>query len=430
MKIFLDSIGCRLNQSEIEKYASEFIACGHELVSTMETADLAVLNTCAVTAAAASDSRQRLHRLLNHQNLKVIATGCLTEIEPKLLSNLSGDIQFIPNLNKDELVRYVLGSVPSEHPAIRVSVPGRRQRTRAFIKAQDGCNNHCTFCVTRIARGTARSIPVTDICADVRSALASGVKEIVLTGVHLGCWGVEYSPPQHLSDLLQHILTISGDFRIRLSSLEPWDLTPDFFCLWQDDDRLCRHFHLPLQSGSAATLKRMARNTTPDAYRELMQEIRRLVPGVSISTDVIVGFPGENEIEFKESLKFISEMGFAAGHVFHFSPREGTPAARLPNQVAETDKKARSRLMRAVLARSGCEIRTGMLNTIVPVLWEGLRQLAEGKWQVAGLTHNNFRVRTIVSEKINNRLLSTRLDSLSEDGFIGSVILPGKQARR
>lgn len=430
MKIFLDSVGCRLNQSEIEKYASEFIAVGHELVSTMETADLAVLNTCAVTTAAASDSRQRLHRLLNRQNLKVIATGCLTEIEPKLLINLTGDITFIPNLRKDGLVKFVLGSAASEHPPIRFPVPGRRQRTRAFIKAQDGCNNHCTFCVTRIARGNARSIPAADVCVDIRSALAAGVKEIVLTGVHLGSWGVDYSPAQHLSDLVEQILAISADFRIRLSSLEPWDLTPHLFRLWLSDDRLCQHFHLPLQSGSAATLKRMARNTSPNAYRELLQSIRHLLPEASITTDVIVGFPGETDNEFDESLKFISEMGFAAGHVFHFSPREGTPAARLSNQIPEAEKKSRSRLMRAALTRTGYEIRTGMLNSTVPVLWEGLRQVAEGTWQVAGLTQNNFRVRTTVSEKINNQLLSTRLDSLSEDGFVGSVILPGKQAGR
>ena len=206
MRIYLDSIGCRLNQSEIEKYAIEFRTYGHTLVAKVEDADLAVINTCTVTAAAASDSRQKLRKALQDHHVKVVATGCLTAIEPGLFSAEEHSPLVVPNLQKNDLVKLVLGELNDSIPPGRIPIPGGRTRTRAFIKAQDGCNNFCTFCITRIARGKAVSVPSETVKEDIRTALRGGVKEVVLTGVHLGSWGSDLEPGAHLTQLVEDVI--------------------------------------------------------------------------------------------------------------------------------------------------------------------------------------------------------------------------------
>ncbi len=198
--------------------------------------------------------------------------------------------------------------------------------------------------MTRIARGKARSIPASTVLEDIRAAVSGGVKEVVLTGVQLGSWGCDLNPKLQLKDLVEQIITINGDFRIRFSSIEPWDVDSELLMIWQKDLRLCRHFHLPLQSGSEATLRRMARQTTPEKYETLIHQIHELLPDATITTDVIVGFPGETEIEFSESLDFVKRMGFSGGHVFTYSPREGTPAARYARPGNAINKKRTQRV--------------------------------------------------------------------------------------
>ena len=421
MRIYLDSIGCRLNQSEIEKYANEFYSAGHELVSRADEADVVVINTCAVTSAAASDSRQKMRKLLERDNIQVIATGCLTAIEPGIFNELR-NLTIIPNLQKDDLVSRTVGEMIIVDSPKRQPIPGKRSRTRAFIKAQDGCNNHCTYCITRIARGEARSVPVDVILEDIRSALRGGVKEVVLTGVHLGAWGIDLGPQQKLIDLLKSILMIKGEFRIRLSSIEPWGLKQDFFSLWLEDERLCRHFHLPLQSGSGKVLKQMARNTNPEKFARIVENIRKLLPDASITTDMIVGFPGEGELEFIESLNFVEHLGFSGGHVFSYSARKGTPAANFLDQVSGAEKKTRSNTMRLVLARSAELKRLPLLQTSVEVLWEGMRKIEGGLWRVRGLTSDNHRVSTITNRMVSNEVFLTKLERLTEDGFWGEIV--------
>jgi threonylcarbamoyladenosine tRNA methylthiotransferase MtaB len=330
MRIYLDTIGCRLNQSEIEQYARQFRAAGHFLVESPEAADLVVVNTCAVTAAAVSDSRQKIRQVARQSAAKIVATGCWSTLEPEAVEKLPGVTHVIPNKDKDNLVSSLLHS-PSEVFDLefieRQPLPGARLRTRAFIKVQDGCDNRCTFCVTTIARGAGRSRSISQVISDVRSALSGDSKEIVLTGVHLGSWGKDLSPDLHLKDLVQAILDDTDIPRLRLSSLEPWDLDGRFFEMWQNR-RLCRHLHLPLQSGSRTILRRMARKTTPDSFARLISTARAAIPDVAITTDVIVGFPGESEAEFAVSIRFIEEMNFLRrGHVFSYSARPGTAAA-------------------------------------------------------------------------------------------------------
>ena len=282
MKIYLDSIGCRLNQSEIELYARQFRAAGHTLVATPNEAELAVINTCNVTHAAESDSRSKIRQIARAGAKDTVVTGCWSTLNPEDALSLTGVSQVVPNADKDRLVSNLL-QVPQEifdlEPVSRVLIPGTRQRTRAFIKVQDGCDNRCNFCITTIARGSGRSRSEEEVLADVRSALVSNsypdsaAKEIILTGVHLGSWGQDLSPSLRIRHLVEKILTETEVPRLRLSSLEPWDLDADFFTLFEDT-RLCRHLHLPLQSGSTATLRRMARKTNPTAFADLLTSAR------------------------------------------------------------------------------------------------------------------------------------------------------------
>src|SRR6185436_721567 len=295
MKIYLDTIGCRLNQSEIETMARGFRAAGHEIVTSAEMADLAVVNTCAVTNEAAADSRGKIRQIARAGVNEIVATGCWSTLQPKQANDLPNVFRVVTNDHKDHLVTDVL-NLPREsfdlEPISRQPLPGLHHRTRAFIKVQDGCDNHCTFCITTIARGEGRSRPIGDVILDIQSALGGGAKEIVLTGVHLGSWGYDFN--SHLRELIQAILRETDIPRLRLSSLEPWDLSADFFSLWEDK-RLMPHLHLPLQSGCESTLRRMARKTSPESFRELVSAARRVMPEVAITTDIIAGFPGETE---------------------------------------------------------------------------------------------------------------------------------------
>ena len=425
MKIYLDSIGCRLNQAEIEQYARQFRAAGHSLVATPQEADLAVVNTCAVTGAAVSDSRQKIRQIERQGVDQIIATGCWATLQPQEAAALPGVQQVVGNAAKDRLVPDLL-HIPLEdfdlEPVARQPLPGARLRTRAFIKVQDGCDNHCTFCITTVARGAGRSRPVAEVLADIQAAGEAG--EVVLTGVHLGSWGHDLSPRQGLADLVRAILAGSDVPRLRLSSLEPWDLDEDFFDLWQDP-RLCPHLHLPLQSGCAATLRRMARKTTPPAFERLVAAARQAAPDLAITTDMIAGFPGETEAEFEESLAFVERMNFAGGHVFTYSARPGTAAARLPGQVPAALRKARNARLRAVFAEAERRYQSAFIGRVLPVLWESAVALGPQGWQMSGLTGNYLRVNALAPRGLWNQITPVHLAQLADDYFTGNIVAAG-----
>jgi len=427
MKVFFDSIGCRLNQSEIEKYASQFRAAGHEIVSDAAEAELVVVNTCAVTAQAASDSRQKIRQANRAGGAEVVVTGCWSTLEPQQALVLPGVTTVIPNVDKDRLAMEVLG-LPVEvfdlEPVAREPLPGAHLRTRAFIKVQDGCDNHCTFCITRVARGAGRSRSVDQVLADVHAALRGGAQEVVFTGVHLGSWGQDFERPLHLRHLIETTLSESDAPRLRLSSLEPWDLDEDFFSLWENP-RLCRHLHLPLQSGCDATLRRMARKVTPESFARLVDTARAAAPDMAVTTDIIVGFPGETAEEFTHSLRFVEQMQFAAGHVFNYSARPGTAAARLPGQVAPPLRKARSAEMRAVLAAASLRYRLAFTGSDQAVLWESVTPVEEGGFRLEGLTSNYLRVSALCDEARWNRIDRVRLQGLTADGMYGTICEDG-----
>ena len=424
MKIYLDTIGCRLNQSEIEAYARQFRAAGHALVASPDQADLVVINTCTVTAEAASDSRQKIRQAARAGVEEIVVTGCWSTLNPQQAAALPGVRYVVPNAVKDTLVPDLL-HIPVDafdlEPVEREPIPGARLRTRAFIKVQDGCNNRCTFCVTALARGGGHSRPVAEVLADIRAALRGSAQEIVLTGVHLGSWGHDFAPSQPLHTLVQAILKQTKVPRLRLSSLEPWDLDENFFRLWEDP-RLCRHLHLPLQSGCTVTLQRMARKTKPDAFAALVAAARAAIPDVAITTDIIVGFPGEDEAEFTESLAFVHAIQFAGGHVFTYSERPGTAAERMTPRVPHPIRKERNARMRTVLDEAAAIYQRRFMEKELGVLWESATTLGPQGWELSGLTDNYLRVSTLSPRRLWNKISPVRLTAITAEGIQGIIV--------
>jgi len=424
MKVFFDCVGCRLNQAEIEKMALDFRAAGYDIAENAAEANLVVINTCAVTAAASADSRQKVRQANRAGAQRIVVTGCWATLEPDEAMGFAGVSTVIPNEQKDQLASQVLEKSiePYElEPLERDPLPGIHRRTRAFIKVQDGCDNHCTFCVTRLARGKSVSTRKESVLGEVISAEKGQVKEIVLSGVHLASWGRDLPGEERLSDLIEYLLANSRVERIRLSSIEPWDLDERFFDLWQNP-RLCPHFHLPLQSGSGETLQRMARHNTPEQYRGLVASIRSRMPEAAITTDLIVGFPGETETEFAESLQFVREMQFAGGHVFKYSAREGTPAAKFTGRVNGSLARERSQSMRAVLAESESRYQQQFFGRTVNVLWESSSQLDQRGWKLHGLTENYLSVSAWGKRNLWNEINQVRITEV-KGGLLSGEIL-------
>lgn len=422
MKIYLDTIGCRLNQAEIETMARQFRVAGHEIVASADVADMAVVNTCAVTNDAASVSRGKIRQIVRAGVGEIVATGCWATLQPGQVSELPNIFRVVSNDRKDNLVSDVL-NLPQHtfdlEPISRQLLPGLHRRTRAFIKVQDGCDNHCTFCITTVARGEGRSRPIPDVIQDIQSALNGDTKEIVLTGVHLGSWGYDFH--MHLKDLIQIILRETDVPRLRLSSLEPWDLDEEFFSLWEDP-RLMPHLHLPLQSGCESTLRRMARKTTPASFRELVSAARESISDVAITTDIIAGFPGETEMEFAESLAFVQEMNFAGGHVFTYSPRPGTGAARMRGQIKPEVRKSRNHILHSALEVSTKSYSEKFIDQKTSVLWESTSEMGERGWQMEGHTENYLRVKAFANPPRWNELDNVKLIELTDNGIMGEII--------
>jgi threonylcarbamoyladenosine tRNA methylthiotransferase MtaB len=427
VRVLLDSIGCRLNQSEIEHLGGTFLRAGHTLVADPDECDLAVVNTCTVTAAGAADSRTRVRRIHRaNPSARVVLTGCWSTLEPERALGLPGVTQVIPNEDKEHLVPLVLGYDPQEfdlEPIERVRLPGIRMRTRAFVKAQDGCNNRCAFCQTRIARGRARSLTPAEVVRRVRAAVKGGAKEVVLTGVQLTGYGRDLHPGIDLTDLVRAVLAETAVARLRLSSLEPWGLPDRFFDLWTDH-RLCRQLHLPLQSGSGATLRRMRRPTTPARFARLVERARSTIPDLALTTDLIAGFPGETEAEFAECLSFVRGMDFAKAHVFTYSPRPGTPAAGMSGSVDAKTARERSRQLRTVTRHSQQDFQRGFIGRELEVLWERAEAVGPDGWRMGGMADNSLRVSAVASSDMWNRLSRVRMTALSEDGLQGQVVGP------
>ncbi len=428
MKVYLHSSGCRLNQSEIETMGRQLLAAGHELVPEAAQADEVILNTCAVTREASRDAR-RLTRRFHRQNeaAAITVTGCHATLAPGPTRRLPGVRRVVPNRDKERLVGLLDPAAVSERPLYEVEPVLRAYRaapgghTRAFVKVQDGCDNRCTFCVTTVARGPGRSRPLAAVVTEVRALAAAGYHEVVLTGVHLGSYGQDLGLAGGLRALVAAILADSDVARLRLSSLEPWDIEPDFFSLWQDP-RLMPHLHLPLQSGSDAVLRRMARRTRRAAFRALARAARAAIPGLNLTTDLIVGFPGESEADFAQSLALVATLGFGRLHVFPFSARPGTAAAGMPDQVPRDVKQARAQRMIALGERLARAFHRRHEGQVRPVLWEHAAGADDRGLRWTGYTDNYIRVTAHGPADLANRIADARLGPARAGGMAGVLV--------
>ena len=386
-----------------------------------EEADLAVINTCTVTVQADADSRQKLRHMARSGVPQIVATGCWATLHPEEAAALPAIHSVVPNDLKDLLVPDLL-QLP-RRPLI--SSRSSASRCRAPACAHGPSSKPRMAATTTVltasppwrAARDAASPPRS--CARMCSPPSAGARRRWCSPAYTLDRGDRISTlRRHLSQLVQDILTQTDIPRLRLSSLEPWDLDQEFFELWQDP-RLCRHLHLPLQSGCAATLRRMARKTTPEAFAALLASARLAIPSVAITTDIMVGFPGEDEAEFAESLAFVQAMQFAAGHVFTFSERPGTAAVRLPDQVPHPVRKQRSAQMRQALAESAAAYRARFVGCTLPVLWESTHGLGPQGWELSGLTDNYLRVTAQSPEPLWNRITEVTLTGMTEDGLQG-----------
>jgi threonylcarbamoyladenosine tRNA methylthiotransferase MtaB len=421
MRIYVSSLGCKLNQSEMDALAAQLGQSGHQVVTSPEDADLCVLNTCAVTHVAAQKSRQALRRLhRTNPGARLVATGCYAELSPADLRDLPGIDLVAGNQDKARLGALIDSQATGPAPRTTPHVPP--SRTRALVKIQDGCDNACAYCIIHVARGPQCSRPPAQVVAEVQARLAAGHQEVVLTGVHIGAYGRDRGDGNRGIDLWALVTLILAETdvpRLRLSSIEPWDLPERALGLW-DDARLCRHLHLPLQSGSDATLRRMARRYTTAEFAALMEAARAAIPDLAVTTDVIVGFPGETGREFAESRAFVQVTEFARVHVFPYSVRPGTPAARMPDQIPPAIKGERSRAMRAVAAASDQAFRQQFVGRTMNVLWESARKGDAGLvW--SGLTDNYLRVYAAGSADLANVQTPTRLVALVKGGLRGQI---------
>lgn len=394
MRIRLQTLGCRLNEAELETWARDFQADGHRLVGDTEEADLLVFNSCAVTQDAVRKSRNLLRRASRENpKAKVVLSGCYASLNPEEAETLGVDL-IVGNADKHRLVEIAREQLSLDSMPVQSTEPGetslfRLGRHRAFIKVQDGCRYRCTYCIVTMARGEERSREPADIINEINRLHGEGIQEAVLTGVHLGGYGSDSD--SHLAALIGEILTQTQIPRLRLGSLEPWDI-PDRFVDLFANPRLMPHLHLPLQSGSDSVLKRMARRCKTAEFASLVERLRNQVPDINVTTDLIVGFPGETEGEWAETLAFVRQIGFGHTHVFSFSPRAGTAAATMPAPVHGDIKKARSRALHELAEQQKRDFATRYLARTLPVLWEGTRRLEDGTAMIFGYTPNYLKV--------------------------------------
>lgn len=445
MKVYLQTLGCKLNESELEAWARDFAARGDELVDDPRLAETIVLNTCAVTAQAARKSRNLARHLARaNADARLVLTGCFATMSPAQAQNLPNVAFVVPNADKDRLARlagerlrqldFQIAAngcrVPEatsgailEPASSRVAALNNKLRTRAFVKIEDGCNMSCAYCIIPLARGRARSRPQNEIVAEIKQLVDAGYQEVILTGVQISDYRLAERENgggrlRGLSALVRALLRETNLPRLRLTSIAPWDLDVELLELFSDA-RLCRHLHLSLQSGSSAVLRRMRRPYSAEQFVDAVELARAKISAVAITTDVIVGFPGEADAEFQESLDFVERMNFARVHVFPYSAREGTVAATLPLPVDERVKDARRDAMQRVAEVGLRRFTEKFVGQTLNVLYE---ENASGGDEWLGYTDNYIRVTTRSRENLGNRILSTRLSERVQDGARGETL--------
>lgn len=429
-KAALHNLGCKVNAYETEAMQHLLEEAGYEIVPFTQKADVYVINTCSVTNMADRKSRQMLHKAKkNNPDSIVVAAGCYVQTsEKEVLNDLSVDI-VIGNDRKHDLVRlleeYSLDSVndtvddinDGKHDFEELFIDQTKEHTRAFIKVQDGCNQFCSYCIIPYARGRVRSRRFENVIAEVERLAANGFKEVVLTGIHLSSYGVDFEEATGLLELIQAVNAVNGIERIRLGSLEPKIVTEHFASELSKLDKICPHFHLSLQSGCDATLKRMNRKYTTKEYERGCELLRKYFVHPAITTDVIVGFPGETDEEFEQTKAYLEHIHFYEMHIFKYSKRKGTRAAVMPDQIDEQVKAARSEKLIALGHDMSKEFRKFYIGKNEEVLFEEKAVIGDKEYFV-GYTKEYVKVAKKTDENLENQIVSGRISGMLTDEIL------------
>ena len=433
-KIAFYTLGCKVNQADTASMENLFLRSGHQLVSFDGEADVYIINTCVVTNTGQRKSRQTIHRAIRkNPNALIVVTGCYPQTAAEEVKAIAGVDMIIGNQDRAQIVQLVeerlahrqTDTLDAVHKLTastafeEMAAGDITDKTRAFLKIQEGCNQFCTYCIIPYARGPLRSRSLESIRTETQRLISAGFKEIVLIGIHLGCYGKENPDGPTLYDAVKTVLDVPGVQRLRLGSLESVEVEPRLLTLMQEDARFCRHLHLPLQAGCDKTLQAMHRPYTTAKFKTLLADIKTRVPDIAITTDVIVGFPGETEADFETTCKFAESCGFSKMHIFPFSARKGTPAEKFAGAVTEDVKKERA----DILGRIDETMHKAFLQAMVGQTAEVLFEQPAGEDYFEGLTGNYQRVFVKSGGRnLGGEILPVKITAFDGEKLLGEII--------
>lgn len=433
-KIAFYTLGCKVNQADTASMENLFLRSGHQLVSFDGESDVYIINTCVVTNTGQRKSRQTIHRAIRkNPNALIVVMGCYPQTAAEEVKAIAGVDMIIGNQDRAQIVQLVeerlahrqTDTLDAVHKLTastafeEMAAGDITDKTRAFLKIQEGCNQFCTYCIIPYARGPLRSRSLESIHTETQRLISAGFKEIVLIGIHLGCYGKEDPDGPTLYDAVKTVLDVPGVQRLRLGSLESVEVEPRLLTLMQEDARFCRHLHLPLQSGCDKVLQAMHRPYTTAKFKTLLADIKTKVPDIAITTDVIVGFPGETEADFETTCKFAESCGFSKMHIFPFSARKGTPAEKFAGAVTEAVKKERA----DILGRIDETMHKAFLQAMVGQTAKVLFEQPAGEDYFEGLTGNYQRV-FVKSGGLNlgGEILPVKITAFDGEKLLGEII--------
>jgi len=433
-KVALHTLGCKLNFSETSTIGNQFINNGYSVVDFKDNADVYVFNTCTVTENAERECRQLIRRALRKNPAAyIIVTGCYAQLRPYEIASIEGvdavlgsDEKFnlfsiLQDFNKKELTCISVGTLSGLNDFGSAYSTEADSRTRAFLKIQDGCDYNCSFCTIPLARGSSRSLALDKAIDQLKILIDQGYKEIILTGVNVGDYGKNIS--KNLFDLLKGMIYVNGDFRIRISSIEPNLLSDDILTLVSQSEKMCKHFHIPLQSGSPRVLKAMQRRYTSEYYEQLILKAKELIPELGIGVDVIVGFPGETEEEFIHTHNFLRDLPVSYLHVFTYSERPDTKAINMSGYVDIIERKRRNNILRNLSDKKKIPFYQNMTGTVQQVIFEG----ADHDGFMYGFTSNYIKVKTVFNPELTNEICNVLIGNY-ENGMCNVEVLSTKNS--
>ncbi|MGB4598694.1 MAG: tRNA (N(6)-L-threonylcarbamoyladenosine(37)-C(2))-methylthiotransferase MtaB [Trichlorobacter sp.] len=422
-RVAIATLGCKVNQFETADMAEQFRECGWELVPFTTQADLYLINSCTVTARSDAESRRLVRRARRtNPQARVVATGCYAQVQPEALAALAELDQVLGNEEKREIVAAIARGTHQVTDLSRLKQAGplrltsHLEHTRAFLQVQNGCENGCSYCIVPSARGPNRSVPPDEVVTSVQRLTAGGYQEVVLTGIHLGAYGLDLTPPNSLTGLIDRLEDDTRNPRLRLGSIEPNELTDDLLARFAKSGRLCHHLHIPLQSGCDTVLERMKRRYTAAFYQDLLERAAVALPDAFIAADLIAGFPGESKAEHEATCRLVELLPLADLHVFPYSRRPGTPAAEMPDQVPPQIITKRAEQLRCLAADKRMVFQQRFIGGTLDVL--GQRHDAK-QGMVTGLSRNYLEVQYPGGEELVNREVTVLVTGIEQGILMG-----------